>query len=521
MNMLLKGKQLIMESILSRYKCIWKEVTGTIIMIIPILIYAGLSMPAADDFTNAVSTMEYWNKYPNSLIAAAVKTFDLYFDVGGYYFSAYLNFFFVPILRFGINGIRVFNVLTHIFFFFSAYYMVASFTNYVLRGNLKLKWLLFVLFLFSLINNYCNSEIYTWYCVMVAYVLPLAFMFIMVGLFIRSCYTGNILVLMLASVIGFLVSGATLNTVALNCEIIFLIGLYLYFVLGRKRDALIISSFVLTGAIVNAIAPGNFARHELTSHDYSLWMPIVNAVFITLKLLVKKILFTWFVPIFVAVFILIYNYCDLRTINVEVYSPIRVFLLFFIGVSLVNFPVVFGYSADGLPDRCVFVQDVAVYLFGFLWVINLVGWFKNKYGYESIHLELIRSYYDKIMTHKLGWVAKVICLYYVIVLFCVPMTTIQMIYSIENNTLKDYIIYEQDILNEIESSNNEVIGIKRSYKLSSRFMMDLGLSEDSSNWVNKSMCLFYNKKEISVNYINDKKLRGTNFLEYVFKGNGK
>ena len=63
-----------------------------------------------------------------------------------------------------------------------------------------------------------------------------------------------------ASVLGVLGSGGTLSIAAFCCVIYLIVTIWGIVERGRFKDALYIMAMVLSGAIINGIAPGNYVR---------------------------------------------------------------------------------------------------------------------------------------------------------------------------------------------------------------------------------------------------------------------
>ena len=74
----------------------WYYILFSLIIILPILYYAGMSIPAVDDFWNCREMKIYWEQTANSFFAAGIRCYDFYFSVGGYFFALFLNSFLFP-----------------------------------------------------------------------------------------------------------------------------------------------------------------------------------------------------------------------------------------------------------------------------------------------------------------------------------------------------------------------------------------------------------------------------------------
>ena len=190
-------------------------------VIIPILIYASKSFPVADDFGNTRYVRD--SMVSESFFLTAVKLAgETYVRLGGNFFSAFLNYFFTPFLRGGIVGIRIFNTIMHIVFYISVFVLVRFFSKHILKADSNIALFLYFAFIFCLVNNRVNSDVYSWYVVLVAYILPTAILMFCHSILIYSVCTRNRMYIP-AAILAFLVSGSSLNITALNCGLLLLL----------------------------------------------------------------------------------------------------------------------------------------------------------------------------------------------------------------------------------------------------------------------------------------------------------
>lgn len=466
-------------------------ITWTLVMVIPIIIFAGKSVPAADDFSNAARIFRHQNEYSNSISLAFAQSIYLYKHTSGYFFAAFLNYLFTPYLRWGLNGLRIFNILANVVFFLSLFYLVQVFTRKALKMDQLFTWAFFCVLITVLINGYSNSEIYTWYCVLAAYVLPASLMFISLALCIES-NTGNRFLIIPAAVLGFLISGSSLNQTALNCGLIFIASAYMAVFLNRKTAGAFYFLSSLAGAIINVLSPGNYLRHDAVNPNYNIQLSVNHTVDCTVRMLKGRILGFPLIAFCLIIIVVCLEYVDFSNIKLSFRFPICAAFVVFIGVAIVSFPVCLGYSTKNLPDRGYFISDIAFYSLALLWCIYFAGFIKryiwkkplpsNFAAYSSVFL------IAAIMFH---------------VGFCGgpnAYTTGGMMTLIANGSLNNFTEYEESILSEIEGSPDDYVILERPYSLQMPYMKSIGISEDSSHWVNKSLSLYYNKESVAIVY---------------------
>ena len=367
-------------------KVIMYEIIIISTIILPILIASTYSLPAADDFFNAYSMKEILRDNNSYIGAVLHRTYEFYRNSGGYTFSFFLNYFFSPYLLVGIKALRIANLFINLFFYVSLYFFIKStLQNSFEIYNKKLILGVYILVLIAFTNNYNNSETLTWYCVSVAYVLVVTFMLWGIIFFIKAIQNGKKIYAVMASLLGFLVSGGALNVTALNCIIYLTVGI-LGVVIYKKRKISFICFFsAFIGGIINAISPGNFVRHESISSAYPIFGSLKSAAFLMWSRLQYLLFETPFILLLVIFFILISKHINYDKKKYRlIVSPIFVLVMVIFSIIVVNFPVCLGYSNGTFPDRCIWVEDCCIYLGFFGWTAYFTRWLKEKYKEEII-----------------------------------------------------------------------------------------------------------------------------------------
>lgn len=100
------------------------EIIAISIMLVPIFIISFYTIPSADDFVNSVTirtSLQYHQFYLNAAISEVIY---YYKNISGYFFGAFLNFFISPLLRGGLEALRVTVFLINLFFFLSLYLFI-------------------------------------------------------------------------------------------------------------------------------------------------------------------------------------------------------------------------------------------------------------------------------------------------------------------------------------------------------------------------------------------------------------
>lgn len=461
---------------------------ASVLVVLPIAYLALHSIPAADDFSNANVVSNLLKDNGNSyFLASLAGSAGIYETTGGYYTAIFFNYFCSPFLRAGLLGIRIFNCFGNLFFFASLFFMVRSVVKVMVADSRGLTWGVFFALLFCLTNNYMNQEIYGWYVVVVAYIIPISFCLLMVAFYVLALNSGKKRYVVLAALFGFLASGSSLNVAALNCGL----SLLLLYVGVRKFDAtkisLCITAFILLGGIINAVSPGNFVRRGFESPDYN----VVGAAVVSVRLVVSRMVyllsFTPFPVIAICVSLAFFSKLDPNgKLTCTLPQLLVATVLFFVGVVVVNFPVSLGYPNGAFPDRVVFVQDLAIYLLSFIWFGLLSIWAKSLFPTAKP---------SKSMLLSIGVACVLFCCNLLAFRGLDEWTTPYIIGTAANGSISEFADYEMGMLDEIRDSPDKDVVIDRpeaSYKL----LYPENLSNDKDNWINVAVAKYYGKDSV-------------------------
>ncbi len=470
----------------------------SLIVIIPILIYAAHSFPVADDFNVENDLNEVLPVYHSYFISALVWVYRYYVQIGGYYSDVFLSYLLSPLTRWGLPGLRAVNTLIYVVFFLSAFFMIRSFVREILRLKDDTTWILFFIFILSLFNNYNNHEIYTWYDVVSEYVFISSIAMIGYGLLFISISRRNRLYIP-AAICAFTVSGGVLNMVIANCGILFLFGVYMYMFCNRRKEVLTVFISSLVGAVINLVSPGNFIRHDGMSQGYDLVGAVKHTVMYAGYLLEDKISHSLFILIAIVVFIILYNRVDVSALpyadeaDPKRYAhPVLLLCLMGLGVFLINFPVHLGYNDPNLSGRAVFIQDLAIYYMMFMWMLYFIGWLKS-------------NNYDIRFTPESYVILTIVCVLTTITTIGAnggirSYTTGNMLVSVANGDLDEYVRYEEAILEEIKNSPDSDVVLHRDQELSIPYVKPNWLKEDTGFFINAWTAEYYGKNSVKMIY---------------------
>lgn len=471
-------------------KADWIVVSEIVIIgfiILPILLVSLYALPVADDFSNAYS-VKIKIADNHSYIKTALSCVIYYYTrVSGYYFTLFLNYFFSPFLRGGISALRAVVFAINLFFYFSLYCLVSELLGLVCKiRNRRVTFAIYILVLFAFINNYSNPEIGTWYCVMVGYVLAVAIMFWGIVFFLRAMQCGKRLYAVLALLLGFLVSGASLNVTALNCMLYLIISYLGFTIWNKKKVAVICFAAALLGGVINAVAPGNFIRHDSVSSSYSIGSSLRLSVSLCLSRFQYLLSHSLFAILLIALFVIALTFIDYTEWR-KMFNPLFVLCVVLIGVTVINFPVCLGTGNSMLSERCKWVQDCGIYIGMFCMMIYLAGWLKNKYGKIEIRRDILLC-------------ISISCILFVCNLGTVrgydSYFTVQAIKQLTNGKISEYSKYWESVLAEIESSEDKEVIVYREKMEKNQFISDPRIDSAEGNWVNSAVALYYGKDRV-------------------------
>ena len=455
-------------------------------MIVPVLCYALLSVPAADDFSNALMLQSKINTLGSYNSALTTMISSVYNQSGGYWFALFLNYFFCPFLRFGYIGIRVFNCLALAAFYATFFFFCRTMVKAHYDADRTMVLGFSTASLYLIINNYINSEIYTWYTTIAAYVLPVGVLFLGLSFFIRAKDSGKAADLILAAIFGFCANGTSLNASVLCCGLYFIIT-YWYFRYGPVKPwkCVLVTAFTYISAVINLIAPGNFARHAILTPDYDVFSAILVAAFQVVSRFIYLLTETPFVAIIILLCVFMFPCMKrIKNENVKFAHPILVGLLFLAGLVIVQFPVTLGYSSSHFPDRCVFIEDISIYILTFVWL-----WYFNGY--------LQRKKRQLKPDHRMRSVVLLICALFSLLTLGIQgaenNTTYYMIASLGSGAAQNYAANQLDLLDQIENSPSDSVVVYTDPDSTNRIINPTGITSDKDNWVNTSVAAYYSK----------------------------
>ncbi|MCR5289213.1 MAG: DUF6056 family protein [Treponema sp.] len=460
------------------------------VSVLPILFGCFFSIPAADDFTCTLSYLG-WSGNKIKYILSEVKR--CYFNWQGTYFGYAISA--VPVYySFGLVLLRIVLIFTTLFFFSSLYFLIwtgvrmLGLQNKIIKFNMSL--LLFFCMIFYVVNFMNISEIFFWYTGVGVYTIPLSFCFIAIAAFLLGKSTEKKVFIVLGILSAFVAAGGSLEISAFLCSVLLFFICYDFFVEKKLCPTVLIGLFAFLGALVNAIAPGNFVRHTFFDTKLNIFGSIVKSFDRINLSFFNDLQYGLIFAIFVIVFIVSYHLLKFSKILFKWPGLVTIFSYFCCVITV--FPVVLGYNSNYLPGRCLFVERCAFCFFDILLAIYWGGWASKK--------EI------KLFTKEFFIGVSLVCFIPVLLFFDNPVRSklysVKMLYHEFKGDFLREAWRQEGILRDIKLSNEDdvIVFVERPKKTHWSNLMLIGLSEDKKNWINVGLSEYYGKKSITVKY---------------------
>lgn len=458
----------------------------------PILYGTFYVVPFADDFSKVVTYKTYSCGVLEYLF---LNVIDFYKTWQGTYFSAFVG----GILTYywgGLSALRIVMFLTTVFFFVAFSCCVHSILVFfrIERKQHQFVGLLYVIVgMFFLLNQTKTEEIFYWHTGMSGYTLPLSCALASVACYFHYEMEQKKIWVILGCIMAIFAAGGALDISAFTCSILLFAIAYNYVVRKKIDKNIWVGVCAFIGSFINAIAPGNFIRHELVDSEIRLTGALFATAVRVSDTISESLQNGLLLLIIVVVFLAAHHH--LKDSEFEFKYPGIVFVYCLFGIYITDFPVLLGYSFRLLPDRCVFVEQLAVVIWFIILSIYFAGWAAQKKLFEfrkewyiiivmicAIHLSNYLSITNlmeftpyKIATNIMnGNFARV------------SNRQMDVIAQVENSIEKDVVVYEY------LSDESEWTTISR-----------VGITEDPAHWINLAVADYYDKDSVVVQYITD------------------
>jgi len=459
-------------------------------LVIPVWVGCFYSVPSGDDFASAFGWIENNGNHFSYLLTRVVR---FYMEWQGTYFAALIGYF--PMYYYsGLTGFRMFLLLVSVVFFILFVHCVYRFLAPFFDKNDTCNIVLIISSIACLyiLNENTLGEVFFFYSGTVTYAIPLIFSFLTIESYIQYNTERKLQSLYKGIVFSILATGGALDIAAFLCSLLLLGVLYDAVILKSLRKNWIIMITALGGAIVNSIAPGNFIRHlSYDSEGIRLYTSILYTIERESHVISKGLQNGLLLFVIVVSFVLCYR--KLATCTFEFRYPGLITLYAFIAIFVTDFPVVLGYTDGDLPDRCRFVEALAIAIYVVILMLYWAGW--------TLKRNLIRIDNATIL------VLMLICVLSLSHYFdfgnFIEMTPYKMSYHIINGDFRLISKKEESILEQIENSKEDIVIVRIERDKDDEWsnIERVGITEDKNYWINTAVSRYYGKKYVEVVYI--------------------
>ena len=464
------------------------------IIMIAFLFLSRYALPTTDDFADMMFGFQKLNATGNVYRSVYQTSRDIYFGQQGTFFSCFSLFFLL--IKTGTNLIRYQMIIAALmlFFFASIGYLVYTIAKHYQLTHI---WGIFLFTALWVAMDYVpcgDSMLYiVGACV---YTLPLSFGFLSIAFYLKTMYaqqhTALLFWTILSSGCAFLCSGGVLMAAGMINIVMVLMFLSRWITTRRfPLRGLIPFLFAFGSALINTLAPGNFARYmNAYGTRPSIRHGILQTFVITSQQFLQLFKHTYLLIalIIIAVTLL----CMRQEISKEHFQlhPMLVLLAGYVACYVVMFPSVLGYSlaiSQRVEDRIKFT---------FAWVAMLAIVFGWSYLMCWIRIHILPRLKVENIPISLGiitlFVALVLNPIYIRITRVDTHPTLTTIYKeYHSGALEQYYAaYHLMLLGAeaAETSSHYVV----TYEIPmSALFMNHPISADNTWWVNTSMAAVY------------------------------
>lgn len=362
----------------------------TLMIVLPVIYATRFSFPCQDDFAYTKISKGLMNEGYSVLGQAIYMVKEWHMTWGGLYSSTFFGYLFSGIIQCDVHKLRIFEFLSAILYFSSLFVFVYNVVVYIFK--LSKKEVITIYFAVVLLLNgvvyYGDFDVMYWFITSVQYLMLLSFSLLGVSLYISAIWGANtkrvLAASILSAILGLVASGANLGLAALNVLLYVIVGGYALIIKKRKKSILVVIVPII-GAVINAIAPGNFVR----SGGSKRLADIIIASKASIKYVIERLEYYSKMPEFwiafmVIILVTLFIPRKEKGIGVTIKWPAMTWLLSAIGCAGSIFPMMLGYGYEvfGVLIRGQFLLDFLIFIFLIANVLVLEQWLIDKYDVE-------------------------------------------------------------------------------------------------------------------------------------------
>jgi len=342
-----------------------------LIIAYPHLVLARYTVPGADDFSCLNQVAEYKEDH-NAVAAAVAYTADVYQTWQGTYTGGFIMGM-EPEVRDSFTNLRLIMMSSVVLFAASIVFVMYTVCTLFFKLSSSQSWAVGLMAEFMAFNISLTGELFSWYTGAAVYTFPIVAMLFALGFSIRSFFDQKISYAILAGVFGMIGAGGSLEVVGFGCAS-YLVLLVVY-VIGIKNIKANIKRlvflglpfvFTVAGALVNAAAPGNFTRHDVSAGGELEVVPSFTASFYNLMYHAGRAITDYLFPVVLAVIFIMCLVSASKIVITARQVTTGIAAVVFIAVVTI-FPVILGYGSYNIDayltsTRITYTFDLVIIL---------------------------------------------------------------------------------------------------------------------------------------------------------------
>jgi hypothetical protein len=221
------------------------------------------SVFSGDDFAVLDFTEDLDHNVWTSVEVGFENAAHFYMQWQGTWFGAFLGAAINPVWQYGLGQLRwVMAINSSLFWGALLFFVFCALKNMGLKAN-GITLVIATSIIFSLCAYETYPEIFFWFSGATVYGVPMSCLLLGLALYIGLANNSSKIVAIVAALLVLLGMGGTLVVAGTGCYAALL--LLLYDCIEKKKIAsskLIVFITMMLGALINALAPGNFKRHD-------------------------------------------------------------------------------------------------------------------------------------------------------------------------------------------------------------------------------------------------------------------
>ena len=431
-----------------------------------------------DDYTHSGLQIQMNSSIRDTFPFALKRTAEMYETTGGSYSSIFFEFLLDPLCFNGFLTLHFWLGASFCYFFLS---MILFLSIFFRRFKCGLAGLLLIgCICWAFINYKAWTETFFWFTGAMAYTMPLASLLYMFYFLFLVHEKKKIIFCLLSFLFGILAMGGVLCIAFVGCYGLILLLIVYIREKSLTRIEVVLFLGIIAFGLINALAPGNYARHSLyEGNSISVLQGFWYAIRATIIQLEKYIKDTGFSLVLAVVFLI-----GIHMKEGYKSSQLRKSLIYLTFPVVALFPAILGYGSPYMPNRVLFVSNFFL-IFALVHLVWQVGrsvamYINNKTGEKTLQITTLLTLFT--------------------LLCAIP-------YRIEDGEV--YKLGKASTDDSLENYYQEMVSMD-SYLRSARGedvrvvlpepidgFLEFWLEDDPTSWVNREIAVYYGNSSVT------------------------